>query len=372
MIIPVVLDARSYDVDIAAGALARAGAIVAPLTRSRTVSVVTDATVARLHLPALTASLAAAGLTASPLIITPGEGQKNWRTLETVVETLLARGVERGDAVIAFGGGVVGDLTGFAAAILRRGCAFVQIPTTLLAQVDSSVGGKTAINAGAGKNLIGAFHQPAAVIIDPDLLDTLPPRECRAGYAEIAKTALLGDAVFFAWLEANGAGVVGGDPAARAHAIATVVAAKAAIVAADERETGDLRALLNLGHTFGHALEAEAGFGDRLRHGEAVAIGCALAFAFSAERGLCPADDAARVAAHLASVGLPVSPQGIVASAAPLIDHMMQDKKMAGGTLAFILARGIGHTFVARDVALTDVAAFLDRQLAAPREFANR
>jgi 3-dehydroquinate synthase len=364
MIIPVALDARSYNVDIEAGALARAGSTIAPLTRSKTVSVVTDSTVANLHLPALSASLAAAGLTASPLIITPGEGQKNWRTLETVVETLLARGVERGDAVIAFGGGVVGDLTGFAAAILRRGCKFVQIPTTLLAQVDSSVGGKTAINAAAGKNLIGAFHQPAAVIIDPDLLDTLPPRELRAGYAEIAKTALLSRAAFFAWCEGNGAAVLAGDATARVHAIATSVAAKAAIVAADERETGDTRALLNLGHTFGHALEAEAGFGDRLLHGEAVAIGCALAFAFSAERGLCPPDDAARVVAHLAAVGLPVSPKGIATSSAPLIGHMMQDKKMAGGTLAFVLAHGIGDTFVARDVDLTDVAAFLDRQLA--------
>ena len=363
MIVPVALGARAYNIDIAAGALARAGDIVAPLTRSRTVSVVTDTTVARHHLPALAASLGRAGLSAQPLILAPGEGRKNWRTLETVVEALLARGVERGDAVIAFGGGVVGDLTGFAAAILRRGCRFVQIPTTLLAQVDSSVGGKTAINAAAGKNLVGAFHQPAAVVIDPDLLDTLPPREVRAGYAEIVKTALLGDAAFFAWLEANAAALLAGDGAARVHAIATSVAAKARIVVADERETGDIRALLNLGHTFGHALEAEAGFGDRLLHGEAVAIGCALAFAFSAERGLCPAADVDRVAAHLAAAGLPVSPRGIAASAAPLIAHMRQDKKMAGGTLAFVLAHGIGAAFVARDVALTDVAAFLDRAL---------
>ncbi len=277
MIVPVALAERSYDVHIEPGAIARAAAIVAPLTRSRTISVVTDTTVARLHLPALAASLAAAGLTAQPLIVAPGEATKNWRTLETVVEALLARGVERGDAVIALGGGVIGDLTGFAASILRRGCRFVQIPTTLLAQVDSSVGGKTAINAAAGKNLVGAFHQPAAVIIDPDLLATLPPRELRAGYAEIVKTALLGDAAFFAWLEANGTALLAGDVAAQVHAVATSVAAKAAIVAADERETGDVRALLNLGHTFGHALEAEAGFqrppaprrsgGDRLRAG---------------------------------------------------------------------------------------------------------
>lgn len=363
MIVPVALGARRYDVHIEAGALAGAGAIIAPLTRSRTVSVVTDSTVARLHLPALTASLGAAGLTVQPLIVAPGEAAKNWRMLETVVETLLTRGVERGDAVVALGGGVVGDLTGFAAAILRRGCRFVQVPTTLLAQVDSSVGGKTAINAAAGKNLIGAFHQPAAVIIDPDLLDTLPPREVRAGYAEIAKTALLGDAAFFAWLEGNAAAVLAGEAAARVHAIATSVAAKATIVAADERETGDVRALLNLGHTFGHALEAEAGFSDRLLHGEAVAIGCALAFRFSAERGLCAPADADRVAAHLAATGLPHSPTGFAAASAPLIAHMRQDKKMAGGRLAFVLAHGIGAAFVARDVALADVADFLDAEL---------
>ena len=363
MIVPVALGSRAYDVHIAPGALADAGRIVAQLTGRARVAVVTDTTVAALHLPALTTALAAAGLAADPVIVPAGEASKNWRALETVVEALLGLGVERGDAVIALGGGVVGDLTGFAAAILRRGCRFVQVPTTLLAQVDSSVGGKTAINAAAGKNLIGAFHQPAAVIIDPDLLATLPARELRAGYAEIVKTALLGDAVFFAWLEENGAAVLAGDPAARVHAIATSVAAKAAIVAADERETGDVRALLNLGHTFGHALEAQAGFGDRLLHGEAVAIGCALAFDFSAERGLCPAVDAARVAAHLAAVGLPASPRGIAGTSAPLIAHMRQDKKMAAGALPFILARRIGEAFVARDVPLGEVAAFLDRQL---------
>ncbi len=364
MIVRVALGERSYDVAIAAGALAGLGTVAAPLTRSRTVSVVTDTTVARLHLPAATAALAAAGLTAQPLIVPPGEAQKNWRTLETVVETLLARGVERGDAVIALGGGVIGDLTGFACAILRRGCRFVQVPTTLLAQVDSSVGGKTAINAAAGKNLVGAFHQPAAVVIDPDLLATLPPRELRAGYAEVVKTALLGDAAFFAWLEANGAALLAGEPVVRVHAIATSVAAKARIVAADERETGDVRALLNLGHTFGHALEAQAGFSDRLLHGEAVAIGCALAFRFSARRGLCPAADAERVAAHLAAAGLPTSPRGIAASAAPLIAHMRQDKKVTAGTVPFILAHGIGQAFVARDVALDEVAAFLEIELA--------
>ncbi len=365
MIVRVPLGERAYDVHIAPGLLARAGEIVAPLTARKHIAVVTDSTVARLHLEPLQTALAAAGLTTQPIIVPPGEATKNWRTLESVVESLLGFGVERGDVVVALGGGVVGDLTGFAAAILRRGCRFVQIPTTLLAQVDSSVGGKTAINAKAGKNLVGAFHQPAAVLIDPALLDTLPPRELRAGYAEVIKTALLGDAAFFDWCDANVAALLGGDPTARTHAIATSVAAKAAIVAADERETGDARALLNLGHTFGHALEAEAGFSDRLLHGEAVAIGCALAFAFSAERGLCPPADAARVADHLARAGLPNHPRGIATTAAPLMAHMLQDKKMRNGTLAFVLARGIGDAFIARDIPLGDVEAFLDRTLAA-------
>jgi len=364
VIVPVPLGDRAYDVHIAPGLLARAQTIIAPLTARRHVAVVTDSTVARHYLEPLRAALAAAGLSIQPVIVPPGEASKNWRTLETVVESLLGFGVERGDAVVALGGGVVGDLTGFAAAILRRGCKFVQIPTTLLAQVDSSVGGKTAINAHAGKNLVGAFHQPAAVLIDPDLLDTLPPRELRAGYAEVVKTALLGDAAFFDWCDANVAALLAGDTPARTHAIATSVAAKAAIVAADERETGDTRALLNLGHTFGHALEAQAGFSDRLLHGEAVAIGCALAFRFSAERGLCPSGDAARVAEHLSRAGLPNHPRGIAATAAPLIAHMLQDKKMRSGTLPFVLASGIGHALVARDVPLGEVEAFLDRVLA--------
>ncbi len=364
MIIPVALGDRAYDIHLDAGLLNRCGEIVAPLTRGKRVSVVTDATVAARHLPALTAALAAAGLAADPLVIAPGEGQKNWRTLEHVVEALLARGVERGDAVVALGGGVVGDLTGFACAVLRRGCRFVQVPTTLLAQVDSSVGGKTAINAAAGKNLVGAFHQPAAVIIDPLVLDTLPAREVRAGYAEVVKTALISHAAFFAWCEANGAALIAGDVAARTNAIAASVAAKAAIVAVDERETADLRALLNLGHTFGHALEAEAGFGERLLHGEAVAIGCALAFTLSVRRGLCPGDDAARVRTHLAAVGLPISPRGYATSATDLVKHMLQDKKMSGGNLPFILARGIGDAVIVRDIHLDDVADFLTHEIA--------
>ena len=362
------LGARRYDIEIAPGLLDRAGAAIAAHTRQPRIAVVTDATVAGLYLDRLTASLAAAGLAADAVIVPPGEATKNWRTLETVTERLLGLGVERGDCVVAFGGGVVGDLTGFACAILRRGCRLIQMPTTLLAQVDSSVGGKTAINAAAGKNLVGAFHQPALVLIDPDLLATLPPRELRAGYAEVVKYGLLGDAPFFDWCEANVAALLAGDAAARTQAIAASCQAKATIVVADERETGEARALLNLGHTFGHALEAEAGFSDRLLHGEGVAIGMALAFRFSAEAGLCPAADAARIGAHLLHAGLPVHPSAAGATdAAALIQHMRQDKKMAGGTLPFILARGIGRAFVARDVQLAQVEGFLARVLAEPR-----
>jgi len=256
---------------------------------------------------------------------------------------------------------VIGDLVGFASAILKRGCSFVQIPTTLLAQVDSSVGGKTAINARAGKNLIGAFHQPALVLIDPDVLDTLPLRHVRAGYAEVVKYGLIDDFAFFEWCEANAAALLAGDPAARAYAIAHSVGAKARIVAADERETTGMRALLNLGHTFGHALEAEAGFSDRLLHGEAVAAGMALAFGYSAAKGLCPGQDAERVAAHLRAVGLPdgVAAAGIEADGDTLVAHMLHDKKMDAGTLPFLLARGIGKSFLDASVDLKDVAAFL-------------
>ncbi len=360
------LAARRYRIEIEAGLLGRAAANIAALGPQTRFAVVTDATVAALYLDTLTASFAHAGLSLEPIIVPPGEATKNWATLEAVTERLLDLGVERGDAVLAFGGGVIGDLTGFACAILRRGCRFVQIPTTLLAQVDSSVGGKTAINARAGKNLVGAFHQPALVLIDPDLLDSLGARDVRAGYAEVVKYGLLGDAAFFDWCERHAAALFAGDAEARVHAVAASCRAKAAIVAADERETGTARALLNLGHTFGHALEAEAGFGQALLHGEGVAIGMALAFRFSTEAGLCPAADTARVLAHFAAAGLPTHPRfaAITGPAAPLIDHMRQDKKMAGGTLAFILTRGIGRAFVARDVALADVEAFLDRVLA--------
>jgi 3-dehydroquinate synthase len=358
--VPVALGERSYDVRIEAGLLARAGDLLAPIARGRAMPIVADENVAG-HLATLQASLDAAGVPHRAIVLPAGEGSKSWATLERLTDELLALGVERGDHVIALGGGVIGDLVGFATAILKRGCGFVQIPTTLLAQVDSSVGGKTGINARAGKNLIGAFHQPAVVLIDPDVLDTLPARQVRAGYAEVVKYGLIDDAEFFAWCEANGAALLAGDAAARTHAIAHSVAAKARIVGEDEFETTGRRALLNLGHTFGHALEAEAGFSDRLLHGEAVAAGCALAFAFSAETGRCPPEDAARVAAHWRASGLPdgLAAAGIDAPAARLVEHMRHDKKMAAGTLPFLLANGIGRTYLDRTVALDRVEAFL-------------
>jgi 3-dehydroquinate synthase len=361
-IVPVQLGDRSYQVAIEAGALDRAGERLSPwLGRGRAV-IVTDGNVARDQLPRLEASLG--DLERHVIVLPAGESTKSWAQLEALTDRLLALEVERGDHVIALGGGVIGDLVGFAASILKRGCGFIQIPTTLLAQVDSSVGGKTAINTRAGKNLIGAFHQPGFVMIDPTVLDTLPRRELGAGYAEVVKYGLIGDFDFFQWCEANAAALLAGDTDAREHAIAVSVAAKAAIVGQDERETSGRRALLNLGHTFGHALEAEAGFSDRLLHGEAVAAGMALAFRFSAARGLCSAQDAERVSAHLRAIGLPhgLAAAGIAATGEVLVAHMLHDKKMAAGTLPFILARGIGESFVDKSVALADVAAFLDAE----------
>ena len=362
MTITVALGARSYPVHIERGLLMRAADLLAPLARGRMMAIVTDEHI-RAHLETLQAALGAAGIDSEAIVLPPGEGTKSWAHLESLTDRLLALGVERNDHVIALGGGVIGDLVGFAASILKRGCNFVQVPTTLLAQVDSSVGGKTAINARAGKNLIGAFHQPAMVLIDPDTLDTLPARQQRAGYAEIVKYGLIDDAAFFAWCEANGTAVLAGDADARAHAIGHSISAKARIVGEDERETSGRRALLNLGHTFGHALEAETGFSDRLLHGEAVAAGMALAFAFSAAQGLCPPEDARRVAAHLRSVGLPdsLAAAGVDADGATLIANMLHDKKMDAGTLPFLLARGIGETYLDRSVDLGGVAAFLDR-----------
>ena len=366
MKIDVALGTRSYPIHIAPGLLASAAPLLGPFAPRGRLVVVTDDHVAPLHLPALTGTLAGAGLAVDEVILPAGEATKSWAALEHLTERLLQLGVERGDAIIALGGGVIGDLVGFAASILRRGCRFIQIPTTLLAQVDSSVGGKTAINTAAGKNLVGSFHQPAMVLIDPGVLHTLPPRELRAGYAEVVKYGLINDPAFFAWCEQNGEALLAGDAAALTHAIATSCAAKAAIVAADERETADLRALLNLGHTFGHAFEAAANFSDIILHGEAVALGMALAHRFSTAQGLCPHDHTTRVITHLHSMGLPTNPATLpLRTTAPeLIHHMRQDKKMTAGTLPFILSRGIGQAFVAKDVALPDVESFLADQLA--------
>ncbi len=362
MRIDVELGERAYPVLIENGLLTRGGNELAPLARGRGMVIVSDTNLAH-HQAILCESLRAAGVPTTVVNLPPGESTKSWSMLEQLTDRLLELGVERGDHVIALGGGVIGDLVGFACAILKRGCRFVQVPTTLLAQVDSSVGGKTAINSREGKNLIGAFHQPAMVLIDPDTLDTLPAREVRAGYAEIVKYGLIDDADFFAWCEAHGSALIAGDAAARIKAISHSVASKARIVAADERETSGQRALLNLGHTFGHALEAAAGFSDKLLHGEAVAAGMALAFAYSAEQGLCTPEEAARVAAHLGSVGLPngLAASGVSASGEALVDYMRHDKKMAAGTLPFLLARGIGQTFVDSSVSLADVARFLDQ-----------
>ncbi len=357
------LNQNSYDVLIGAGLIADAVANIGAMARDGRFVVVTDENVARDVLPKLNDAFKAAAITLKVITLPPGEATKSWTVLASLCDQLLAHGVERSDAIIALGGGVIGDLVGFAAAILKRGCRFIQIPTTLLAQVDSSVGGKTAINTTAGKNLIGSFHQPALVLIDPDVLSTLPIRERRAGYAEVVKYGLINDLPFFDWCEANGADVIAGQSDTLLYAISKSVQAKAHIVAADERETKDVRALLNLGHTFGHALEAEHGYSDKLLHGEAVGAGMAMAFGYSARIGKCEQNVADRVIAHLASVGLPtsVAAAGLETCGQTLVDHMLHDKKMSGGTLPFILATGIGQAYLDRDVALSDVAAFLDR-----------
>ena len=364
--VPVALGARAYDIVIGRGLLAELGQRIAALKPGASAAIVTDETVAARHLKAAEAALAAANIRATPIIVPTGEATKSWPMLEQVCDRLLEARIERNDVVIALGGGVVGDLAGFAAAILRRGLDVVQVPTTLLAQVDSSVGGKTAINAKQGKNLVGAFHQPVLVIADTALLDTLPPREFRAGYAELAKFGLLGDAGFFAWLEANWQDVFAGG-AAREHAIAVACRGKAGIVARDERETGE-RALLNLGHTFGHAFEAAAGFSDKLLHGEAVALGIVSAFEFSTRLGLMAGNDAGRVAHHLAQAGLPTRVADMPAlrnDADALMALIAQDKKVSRGKLTFILVRGIGQAFVAPDIDPAEVRAFLGEKLRA-------
>ena len=355
------LGKRSYDVLIEDRLIDRCREFLAPIARGGRLIVISDENVWSAAGGRLTRG--AGDIQLFPILVPPGEESKSWAVLETVVDQLLALAVERSDHVIAFGGGVVGDLAGFAAAIVNRGCKFVQIPTTLLAQVDSSVGGKTGINVAAGKNLVGAFHQPSLVLIDPSLLDTLDVRQVRAGYAEIVKYGLIEDAAFFGWLEVNCRCVLDGDPASRSEAIATAVAGKARIVEEDERETGGRRALLNLGHTFGHALEAETGFSDKLLHGEAVALGCVLAFDFSVERGLCSNADAERVRRHFESSGLPTSLAeiGLNAKGERLAGHMEHDKKRASGRTAFILVRGIGEAYVDRQVEFAEVAEFLDR-----------
>jgi 3-dehydroquinate synthase len=363
--VKVPLGERAYDVLIGPGLLAQSGEIIAARLAGARCAVVTDENVARHHLPALQAALELAGLFAGAIVLKPGEATKSFRVLEPLSERLLELGLERGDLVVALGGGVIGDLAGFAAAILRRGVRFVQIPTSLLAQVDSSVGGKTGIDTPQGKNLIGAFHQPSLVIADTAVLRTLPPREMRAGYAEVAKYGLLGDAAFFAWLEQNWRAVFAFEAGPLAQAIETSVKAKAGIVGRDETEQGE-RALLNLGHTFGHALEAYCGYSERLLHGEAIAIGMCLAFRFSQALGYAAAADGERVAAHFAAVGLPTRIGEIPGDAPDLLALMRlmgQDKKVRHGKLTFILARAIGEAFIARDVPQTRVSAFLAEEL---------
>ncbi|MBR3371777.1 MAG: 3-dehydroquinate synthase [Rhodobacteraceae bacterium] len=346
------LGSRAYDVVIGRGLIAQSGQMIAPFLHRSRVPVLTETRVAAAHLDALMAGLATAGIDSTALTLPPGEGTKGWNGLQHAVEWLLDEKVERRDVVVALGGGVIGDLGGFASAVLRRGVRFVQIPTSLLAQVDSSVGGKTGINTRHGKNLVGAFHQPALVLADIDVLASLPRRDFLAGYGEVVKYGLLGDAAFFDWLERNGPAMAGGDTSLRHYAVHRSVQMKAEIVARDETEQGD-RALLNLGHTFCHALEAATGYGERLLHGEGVAIGCALAFELSARMGLCAQETPGRVRAHLRQMGMATDLADIAGDLPPpegLIALMGQDKKVQDGRLRFILARDIGAAFVCDDV----------------------
>ena len=360
-VVHVELGERSYPIVVGEGLLAEAGAMIRAVLPAPRAVIVTDANVAPLYLAPLEASLQTAGIRHARVILAAGEHTKKFPELEILAERVLDEGIERSTALIALGGGVVGDITGFAAGVLLRGLPYIQVPTTLLAQVDSSVGGKTGINTRHGKNLVGLFHQPRLVLADVATLASLDPRQLRAGYAEVVKYGLIGDRNFFDWLEAFGPAVCRGDRAAQQQAVLVSCTAKAAIVAADEREAGQ-RALLNLGHTFGHALEAETGFGDALLHGEAVAIGMVLAFDLSVQLGLCPADDADRVRRHLTASGLPTglgASLGRKCSPERLIDHMARDKKVQNGHITFVLARGIGKAFVSRDVPLENVYRLL-------------
>ena len=359
------LAGRSYEVRVGEGLLADTAAQCGALLRKNAVPIITDRNVSHHWRETVAASLIDAGHEPRFLVLDPGEAAKSWQGLEGVVEWLLEQEIERGDHIIALGGGVIGDLTGFAASVLKRGCGFIQIPTTLLAQVDSSVGGKTAINSKQGKNLVGAFHQPALVLADSGALATLPHREMLAGFAEVIKYGILGDADFFAWCEVNGASVVARGKAALEYAVIQSVKAKARIVAEDERETTGARALLNLGHTFGHALEAETGFSSDLLHGEAVAMGMALAARYSARRGYISKDDAARVTAAIEASGLrtEIAALDMNCTGDKLAAHMLHDKKMDAGTLPFVLLRGIGEAFLDKQVELDDVAAFLNQEI---------
>ena len=360
--IEVGLGERAYPVLIGPGLLPQAGELVRPLLKQPRTAVVTDETVSGLHAAALVRSLESAGIEAPLIVLPAGEETKSFHHLQALSSHLLDLKLDRGDLIVALGGGVIGDLAGFAAAIYKRGVGFIQVPTTLLAQVDSSVGGKTAIDTPQGKNLIGAFHQPRLVLADLDVLATLSDRQMRAGYAEVLKYGLLGDFGFFEWLEAHGAQALARTPEALERAVARSVEMKAEIVAEDETETSGRRALLNLGHTFGHALEAETGFGDLLLHGEGVALGCAMAFRFSARQGLCSGQDAERAVAAIAAAGLPTRMAEIPAgpfAVDDLVAHMAQDKKAEGGRLTFILAKGIGQAFVAKDVDAAEVRRFL-------------
>lgn len=360
----VALDARSYNIEIGAGLIGQAGAFIAPHVSRNRVAIVTDNNVAKHHLTTLQNGLDAAGIASTATIIPAGENSKSFGRLEQLCGWLLDEKIERDDCIIALGGGVIGDLTGFAAAILRRGARFIQIPTSLLAQVDSSIGGKTAINAAQGKNLIGAFYQPELVLVDTDVLATLPTRELRAGYAEIVKYGALGNSAFFDWLVQNGDSVLAGDTAAQTYAIAESCRSKAAIVARDERESGE-RALLNLGHTFGHAFEAQTGYSNALLHGEAVALGMVMAFDFSVARGHCAPQDAARLRALLDAATLPISMTRIGNGnfgADALVNAMAQDKKVKAGKMRFVLVEALGKSFLADDVTADDLRAFLIAQ----------